>query len=722
MRILVFHGYLLGGTGSNVYNARLAAALVQLGHEVHLLCQERHPERSRSSTRLGTGTRGTLRVRALSRAPAREPSGALHRLPARHRRPAAGLRGRPLRGHRGAHVRGVQRRGGRALRRRRTWRRCASVLARVAARRGARQPPRDGAGDPRPRHSGGEVPVRGQGARQRAGVHGQAATPSASSGFAREGLAGARAVLVGSRHTAASLWAAMEDAGAARAHAAGAAGRGRRALRPARARAAPAAPAWRAARERAHARGRAHRPSASRARAPSPATSGAAAEALERLDPERDRLVAFVGKLIVSKGVDLLLAAWPLVLEQRARGATRGRRLRRLPRRVGAAARRACARATSRGARDRAGGQGARGRTGRSRGRWGICSPSSTACRATSASATSRAAGTLDERSCSPGASTTTSSSSCCRRARRWSCRAPSRGVRHGRGGGGGVWRAAVSAGHSGLAEVSDALARRCPSRPRAGCPSRSTTTPSARSPSALVGWLQAEPELREQHARWARAHGAGALVVGGRGARRDRGRSRGAGRSSEAVKANPHPGVSGRRGTRSLRIVFRPLMSRTHAFPATDGPGRSSRRKLALADGRRCRAGAARARDGRCCGQERRRQREPDRRQAAVRRQVRLLPHARAGRNERVVGPNLDEAFGASLARRRSSATRSAASWKTRSQIPNPAGAMPKDLVTGSTAEGRRRLRRAGRSTGPARTPACWRPPCKRPAPASRR
>ena len=28
----------------------------------------------------------------------------------------------------------------------------------------------------------------------------------------------------------------------------------------------------------------------------------------------RDRLVAFVGKLIVSKGVDLLLAAWPLVL------------------------------------------------------------------------------------------------------------------------------------------------------------------------------------------------------------------------------------------------------------------------------------------------------------------------------------------------------------------------------------------------------------------------
>ncbi len=41
-----------------------------------------------------------------------------------------------------------------------------------------------------------------------------------------------------------------------------------------------------------------------------------AARALARLDPEHDRLVAFVGKLIVSKGCDLLLAAWPLVLER----------------------------------------------------------------------------------------------------------------------------------------------------------------------------------------------------------------------------------------------------------------------------------------------------------------------------------------------------------------------------------------------------------------------
>jgi glycosyltransferase involved in cell wall biosynthesis len=34
------------------------------------------------------------------------------------------------------------------------------------------------------------------------------------------------------------------------------------------------------------------------------------------VDPELDRLVVFVGKLIGSKGVELLLAAWPLVLDR----------------------------------------------------------------------------------------------------------------------------------------------------------------------------------------------------------------------------------------------------------------------------------------------------------------------------------------------------------------------------------------------------------------------
>jgi glycosyltransferase involved in cell wall biosynthesis len=41
VRVLVFHGYLLRGTGSNVYNANLARALDAMGHEVHLFCQDR---------------------------------------------------------------------------------------------------------------------------------------------------------------------------------------------------------------------------------------------------------------------------------------------------------------------------------------------------------------------------------------------------------------------------------------------------------------------------------------------------------------------------------------------------------------------------------------------------------------------------------------------------------------------------------------------------------
>src|ERR1700750_2558633 len=41
MRVLIFHGYMLRGTGSNIYNVNLAPALARLGHEVHLVCQDR---------------------------------------------------------------------------------------------------------------------------------------------------------------------------------------------------------------------------------------------------------------------------------------------------------------------------------------------------------------------------------------------------------------------------------------------------------------------------------------------------------------------------------------------------------------------------------------------------------------------------------------------------------------------------------------------------------
>ena len=89
---------------------------------------------------------------------------------------------------------------------------------------------------------------------------------------------------------------------AARAHPARAAGRGRAHL--------PAARARRGGGRRSGgwpgASSRARRPSGAERRTPRPRW--------RRSIPSRDRIVSYVGKLIVSKGVDLLLAAWPLVV------------------------------------------------------------------------------------------------------------------------------------------------------------------------------------------------------------------------------------------------------------------------------------------------------------------------------------------------------------------------------------------------------------------------
>jgi glycosyltransferase involved in cell wall biosynthesis len=46
MRILIWHGYLLGGTGSNVYTRQLAREWSGKGHDVTVLCQDPHPERA----------------------------------------------------------------------------------------------------------------------------------------------------------------------------------------------------------------------------------------------------------------------------------------------------------------------------------------------------------------------------------------------------------------------------------------------------------------------------------------------------------------------------------------------------------------------------------------------------------------------------------------------------------------------------------------------------
>ncbi len=114
--------------------------------------------------------------------------------------------------------------------------------------------------------------------------------------YAREGLAGASAVLVGSRHTAESLWEVMGDPELPDRTRLGPPGVDVHEFHP----------------------GAADLPGLADAIEEGEAASWGgeegAADALRSLDPDRDRIVSFVGKLIVSKGVDLLLAAWPLVV------------------------------------------------------------------------------------------------------------------------------------------------------------------------------------------------------------------------------------------------------------------------------------------------------------------------------------------------------------------------------------------------------------------------
>ncbi len=64
MRVLLWHGWLLDGSGSNVSTARLAHTFAASGHDVVLLCQEPHPERYPWIDAYGTvGTSGpTLSV------------------------------------------------------------------------------------------------------------------------------------------------------------------------------------------------------------------------------------------------------------------------------------------------------------------------------------------------------------------------------------------------------------------------------------------------------------------------------------------------------------------------------------------------------------------------------------------------------------------------------------------------------------------------------------
>ncbi len=172
MRVLIFHGYLLRGTGSNVYNASVASALAGLGHDVHLLCQDRGGRASRLDRRRRHLERERLRRRPGGRLQPRRRHG--HRLPPRHRRPAPRLRRRPLRGLRGQDLLRPERGRARQLHRRQRRRRPRRRRRARRHRRRALQPSRDGAADPRPLRARA---LRLQGPRQRPLLHGDPRSP-----------------------------------------------------------------------------------------------------------------------------------------------------------------------------------------------------------------------------------------------------------------------------------------------------------------------------------------------------------------------------------------------------------------------------------------------------------------------------------------------------------------------------------------------------------------
>jgi glycosyltransferase involved in cell wall biosynthesis len=255
MRVLLFHGYMLRGTGSNIYTANLARALAQLGHEVHLLCQDKQVQLDGVQIH-NPDIHGLLPVYV------KDP-------------------------YEGFEVKAFEELTDEELRR--------YIDANVAAVREVA----DAAGGIDAALAGHLVMGPAILARSEIGpfaakIHGSALEYTVKPHprflpYAEEGMNAASTVLVGSRHTAESLWAALPNvAGLKEKTRLGPPGVDTEGFRP-----------------RVLARG-----------------EGGLADSPVRTPPplappaDGGSRVVFVGKLIVSKGVDLLIAAWPLVRAQ----------------------------------------------------------------------------------------------------------------------------------------------------------------------------------------------------------------------------------------------------------------------------------------------------------------------------------------------------------------------------------------------------------------------
>jgi glycosyltransferase involved in cell wall biosynthesis len=259
MRILIFHGYLLRGTGSNIYNANLVRTLAALGHEVFLLCQDRAWEPPDGVT---------VHVPDIGRV-----------LPVYVADTYEGFDAKPFPELTDAELDHY-------------------IAANVEAVRAV----------PEPDVALANHLVMGPVILARAGVspyavkiHGSALEYTVRPNrerflpYALEGIRGAAGVLVGSEHTANSLFEVLADEPSL----------------PGRTRLGPPGVDVHEFRPR--------EPDLEQlAGRPAAAWGGehGTAEVLRQLDLSRDRIVSYVGKLIVSKGVDLLLAAWPLVVDR----------------------------------------------------------------------------------------------------------------------------------------------------------------------------------------------------------------------------------------------------------------------------------------------------------------------------------------------------------------------------------------------------------------------
>ncbi len=236
MRVLLFHGYMLRGTGSNIYTANLARALAALGHQVHLLCQDRGVE--------------------IEGVEIHNPD--IHGLlPVYVKDPYEGFEVKTypelteveLDRYIDANVAAV--------------REVAGAAGGVDAALGGHLV------------MGPLVLARAEIGQFAAKIHGSALEYTVKPHprflpYAEEGMNAASGVLVGSRHTAESLWAALPNVAGLK--------------------------------------------EKTRLGPPGVDTEAFSPRVLPQGGPPSEKgQVAFVGKLIVSKGVDLLIAAWPLV-------------------------------------------------------------------------------------------------------------------------------------------------------------------------------------------------------------------------------------------------------------------------------------------------------------------------------------------------------------------------------------------------------------------------